>query len=407
MRFWSSALALFLPAVEGSAWRRAITDRHWDIIDELAALPPRKKVKGESLELDAQKRFWEEGLAEMNIATIKKYRRLSALRQGIASRNIGFSDAHKKILRDLVQNMDSKSLRETEILAMAERRFDEAGLTRLGRNSLTRHFRNLYEKDPMMQETTTVEEGEGPLVARSKKNKVTQAHLDVIDLVAKQQAPGTVAWGMFKERGIEDLGLSTIERYLKKARERIAKEQQPELSESLRPISDEQTSVELESLDAISENHIAESIVRTNLITAAHKEVLDNLACSSSDNLDAVYTLATEAFERLNLVPLFYNSFLGLYFGSVPGDSPPVKEKTVNFSRNKPGNSGDDLKQLSFKEVSQEFENRGIQKSSRNTFMCHSRKNMADLSRKEDTIAYDEAVADAVGGLLLLSDREA
>lgn len=97
----------------------------------------------------------------------------------------------------------------------------------------------------------------------------------------------TFAWEMFKRRGMEDLGLSTYQ--LKQARERVLEEQHMEGSESLRPISDEDEVLFGNETSARSDaESIAESIVRTNLIPLSHSEVLDNLCCSSSDNLDAV-----------------------------------------------------------------------------------------------------------------------
>ena len=176
---------------------------------------------------------------------------------------------------------------------------------------------------------------------------------------------------------------------------------------------------------AIINMKVVEPIVTAKIITAAHSRVFRSLVYSSSDTLDSIYNLATEAFKSRNLVPLCYSSFLGLYFG--PGslsrfvgnkrsaETPPVKEKRVYFSNahretmleyiHKPENTSEEREFL-FKEVSKEFEMRGIEKISKQTFMRHLKVIAADLLQKEAAlITAEEEVADAVGALLFLGDK--
>lgn len=182
-----------------------------------------------------------------------------------------------------------------------------------------------------------------------------------------------------------------------------------------------------ESWHAIVNRKVVEPIVTAKIITSAHSKVFRNLVFSPSDTVDAVYSLATEAFKSRNLVPLCYSSFLGLYFGAGSlsrylsnersVEAPPVKEKRVNFSIahreimlefiHKAENTSEE-RELLFKEVSKEFEKRGIDKISKQTFMRHFKGIAADLFQKEAAlITSEEEVADAVGALLFLRDREA
>ena len=173
---------------------------------------------------------------------------------------------------------------------------------------------------------------------------------------------------------------------------------------------------------------VAEPTVTGKTFTSAHSKVFRNLVFSPSDTVDTVYNLATEAFKSRNLVPLCYNSFLGLLLGAGSlsrfvsdtrsVEAPPVKEKRVNFSDahreimlefiHQAENTAEEREFL-FKQVSQVFEKRGIEKISKRTFMRRLKKIAADVFPQNEAapIMSEEEVADAVGALLFLRDTEA
>ena len=119
--------------VEGS--NRKVSKRHAEIIDSLAALPPRKKVKGVSLELDAQKQFQEEGLAALNGSTLRKCLRASAVKQGTKI----VTEAHREIIRELPAGIFGVE----NLYQIASQRFVEAGLEKLTDFTFRAHLKYL------------------------------------------------------------------------------------------------------------------------------------------------------------------------------------------------------------------------------------------------------------------------
>ena len=117
--------------------RRKVSKRHLEIIDALAANPERKRTKGSSLERDAQKMFQEEGLDEMKGATIRRYMRDSAIKQGIPNRNVAFTEAHEEIMKEVCENADFKSF---DLFQAASNRFDEAGLQKVSYDLCRRYY---------------------------------------------------------------------------------------------------------------------------------------------------------------------------------------------------------------------------------------------------------------------------
>lgn len=337
---------LCLVVVEGS---HKVSKRHLEIIDSLAGLPRRKRVRGVTLELDAQEKFREEGLAALNGSTIRTFLRASAVKQGIPKRSNVVTEAHLKILEEIATGICG----EEELLEI-----EEAG------EKLRTPLKNREE-----DEGGRLDFGE----TRAK------------DSIAKRRACGKVARKIFQLRGLEDVGRSTIYRYLKLAREKLTNAASPEsISSSAR------------GERQVVKNLCFESSQTADIFSAAHGEVLANLVCSSSDDTaEDLFKLATEEFKRRNLVPLSYSSFLRHYSGR------SVKEKTVIFSdahrdimlgfiQKLAAYTEDEEEELLFNEVSQEFDKRGLKKVSKNTFMDHLKRLLSDEE-------------DAVGGLLLLT----
>jgi hypothetical protein len=118
--------------------QQKVSKRHSEILDSLAALPPRKKVKGVSLELDAQKQFQEEGLAPLKSATIRVRLRASSAKQGISNRNKVLTEAHRKIIRELPAGTCGMK----ESFQIASRRFEEAGLEKISLETIRKHLKN-------------------------------------------------------------------------------------------------------------------------------------------------------------------------------------------------------------------------------------------------------------------------
>lgn len=137
--------------VEGS---QKVSKRHAEIIDSLAALPPRKKVKGVSLELDAQKKFQEEGLAPLKSATVRSRLRASSAKQGIPNRNKIVTEAHVRILREIVE----KNCGGKDLFQVASKRFEEAGLEKLTAFTFRKHLKYLGYATAEQQEVNDLGE---------------------------------------------------------------------------------------------------------------------------------------------------------------------------------------------------------------------------------------------------------
>ena len=287
--------------------RRKVSKRHLEIIDGLAANPERKRTKGSSLLRDAQKLFQEEGLDEMNRATILRYMRDSAIKQGISNRNKVVTEAHRKIIRELPAGTCGMK----ELLQIASRRFEEAGLEKISGDTVRKHLKN--------------------------RERSENADYVVMEEVEEEK------------QDLENPWFGAI-------------------------------------------------------FSAAHREAVRDVVFSSldkTDDLDNVFD--TEEFEVTNLVP-----------------QRPMKIERVRFSKahkdilleilSKRINSCND-KKLLWKEVSQEFEKRGLKRVTRRTLWNHLKMiNSADVSQKyhdKHITAENEDLADAVGGLLLLRDGEA
>jgi predicted ATP-dependent protease len=192
---------------------------------------------------------------------------------------------------------------------------------------------------------------------------ITQAHLEIIDFVAKQKGSTAVAREMFKQRGLKDFSKPTIYNYLRLARERW---------QSIEPDDDKEE-------DLVEKN--SENVDR------------ELAGSSSAGSVDDVYKLATEACKRRKKI-LFSNGHRDFLLEFINELGYTVKDREVLFHT-----------------VSQEFLKKGLKKVSRKTFMKHLKRNVSDLLLKnhdQPIMAEDEEeVAGAVSGLLFLRKGEA
>ena len=366
---------------------------------------------------------------------------------GKTRQKVHFTNAHKEVLRYIVGNKRGRrsGFDDEDLFAEASQAFEKNGLKTVSKRNFMIHLKK-NEKDEedkqdillaapalLSQQSDNVadsltldgsdltekqgmtgcqseDDQEMEVLAAPRKGRktISQAHLEIIDIVAKRRGSVAVAREMIQERGLEDFSIRTIGKYLKQARGRW--QSQDDL-------------VDQNSSGALSVG--SEAVVRTNIITAAHEQVVREVACSSSGSIDDVFNLATEEFKRRDLVPVCYSSFLDLYYLKRKEWSVhhlPIIEKRVmfsddhrevllEFSHKNPAVYTEREKELLFREVSQEFENRRLKKVSRSTFMRHLKRNVADSSPEnhdQPIMADDEEeVADAVSGLLFLRNGKA
>lgn len=356
----------------------------------------------------------------MSIGRVEEARKITGKRR----QKVHFTNAHKEVLREIVGNKRGRkpAFDDENLFEEASKAFEANGLEKVRKRNyikhLKRYLRDIEDEQPQVasQQSDKIsdsltldekdlteeqgmqysqsekdEEGADHVSAPRKTRKTsTQAHWEIMNIVAKRKGSVAVAREMFKERGLEDLSIPTIYKYFRLARERWQSIRDDEEEDLV-----EKNSSAALSLDAIPELQDSESIVRTNILTEAARDP----ACSSSSSIDDVYNLATEEFKRRNLAALM--------------------EKWVLFSKNhrdvllefihERGYTAKEREVL-FEEVSQAFLEKGLKKVSRNTFMKHLKRNVAALSLKnpnQPNMADDEVeLADAVSGLVFLRQKK-
>ena len=139
----------------------------------------------------------------------------------------------------------------------------------------------------------------------------TQQHSEIIDAVAREEPNGgkELASKMFKQRGLEELALSTIRRYLNQARERMAQSESPgdELSESAQDESIQSVPVPSEDEPLISTH----AVVRSRF-TPAHEVIMLQVFASHANLIDSkkeLFDIASIEFEKIDLNPVSFRSF--------------------------------------------------------------------------------------------------